>query len=84
MYKVVKYETWYNSKNADLMQKVYNHFGVTNVEEMGVPFYVIGNEHFVGFPSDKANQTKTGNKIKSAIKTAYNDTKYKDIVSSIK
>ncbi len=87
MYKVVKYETWYNSENAALMQKVFNYFGVTDTKEMGVPLYVIGDKHFTGFPDpDSATEemlTTTYNNLKEAIKTAYNNENYKDIVAGI-
>ena len=86
MYKLVKYETWYNSENATLMQKVFNYFGVTETSQMGVPLYVIGDYQSSGFPNPDSNPDAYAASIaaiKDAIKKAYNNADYKDIVAGI-
>ena len=85
MYKVVKYETWHNSENATLMQKVFNYYGVTDTSQMGVPLFVIGDYHNSGFPNDTSSSqyAKVVTDIKDAIKKAYNDAEYKDVVDGI-
>lgn len=45
-FKVVDYETWYNSENADLMQKVAKARGET---AEGVPYIIVGNKSWNGF-----------------------------------
>ena len=85
MYDLVKYEVWYNSENASLMTSVFKYFGVTDENKMGVPLYVIGDQYFNGFPN--SSQTEAYNKatqeIKDALKKAYTDANYTDIVAGI-
>lgn len=87
MYNVVKYETWYNSENAALMQKVFNYFGVMDEKQMGVPLYIIGDEYFTGFPNpDSASEAQLNNAyngIKNALSKAYNNDNYVDVVAGI-
>ncbi len=64
-FKVVGYEVWSNSSNADLMDKAAK---VLDKSADGVPFIVIGDQVFTGYSSSYDE------KIKSAIKSLY-DTK---------
>ena len=50
-FKVVDYETWYNTENAELMQKVAKARGE---EATGVPYIIIGNKSWNGFAQDYA------------------------------
>lgn len=70
-YTLVDYEVWYNEDNASLMEKVAKDLGT---EANGVPFIVIGEKYFSGFSKDMADD------IKGAIKDAYNNKDYKDVV----
>ena len=81
MFKVVKYEVWYNKSNEALMNKTYKQFGIK--EGNGVPFYVIGDQYFTGFPSDVEQQESSGIKIKFAINKSYTDPSYIDVVKSL-
>lgn len=74
-YKIVDYEVWNNQDNADLMEKVAKELGTT---AEGVPFIVIGDKYFSGFSQDSADE------IKAAIKTAYNDKNYTDVMDKMK
>ncbi len=61
-YKIVDYETWYNTENADLLQKV----GEARGEEIsGVPYILIGNKSWSGYSSDMNDE------IISTIKSEY-------------
>ena len=64
-FKVVGYEVWSNSSNADLMDKAAK---ILDKSADGVPFIVIGDQVFTGYSSSYDE------KIKSAIKSLY-DTK---------
>ena len=70
-YTLVDYEVWYNEDNASLMEKVAKDL---DTEANGVPFIVVGKKYFSGFSKDMAND------IKAAIKDAYNDKDYTDVV----
>lgn len=85
MYDLVKYEVWYNSENATLMTNVFKYFGVTDTKKMGVPLYVIGDQYFNGFPSPESTEAYNNaiSEMKAAIKKAYTDANYKDIVAGI-
>ena len=48
-FEVVDYETWYNTDNAELMQRVAEARGET---AEGVPYIIIGNESWAGFAED--------------------------------
>ena len=48
-FEIVDYETWYNSENAELMQKVAEARGET---AEGVPYIIIGNKSWNGFAED--------------------------------
>lgn len=72
--KIVKYETWYDANNQELVKKVGKKLGV---EVNGVPFIVIGNKYFEGYSSsmnDEIKNTITSYKNK---KSKYTDIVYK-------
>ena len=46
LFEIVDYETWYDSNNAELMQKVAEARGET---AEGVPYIIIGNKSWSGF-----------------------------------
>ena len=48
-FNVVDYETWYDSDNAELMQRVAEARGET---AEGVPYIIIGNKSWAGFAED--------------------------------
>ena len=52
-FKIVDYETWYNSENAELMQKVAEARGET---AEGVPYIIVGNKSWNGFAQDYADE----------------------------
>lgn len=59
-FKIVDYETWYNSENAELMQEVAKARGES---ADGVPYIIIGNQSWNGFAQDYAPEMLS--KIKS-------------------
>ena len=67
-FKVVGYEVWSNSANADLMDKAAK---ILDESADGVPFIIIGDQVFTGYSSSYDD------KLKSAIKSLY-DTKKED------
>ena len=75
MFEIVNYEVWSNSTNATLMSNVGEYFGT---KVTGVPFYVIGEKYFSGFSAESSPA-----QIEAAIKEAYEDKDYKDIVAGI-
>lgn len=53
LYTIVDYETWYNTENADLLQKV----GEARGEDIqGVPYIIIGNKSWSGYSSEYADE----------------------------
>lgn len=49
LYTIVDYETWYNTENADLLQKI----GEARGEDIqGVPYIIIGNKSWPGFSNE--------------------------------
>ncbi|MBO6195377.1 MAG: hypothetical protein J6O56_03405 [Bacilli bacterium] len=74
-YELVDYEVWYNEENAKFMDEVAK---ALNTEASGVPFIVVGKKYFSGFSSEMSDE------IKTAIKDAYNDKDYKDVVKATK
>ena len=60
-------------KDIFILSDVGNYF---NERIDGVPFYVIGEEYFSGFSVEGSSAS-----IKQAIKDAYNDSNYKDVVA---
>lgn len=75
LYKLVTYEVWYDENNSKLMQDVADALGE---QASGVPYIVIGSKTFSGYASSYDD------KIKDAIKTAYEDSDYKDVVKQVK
>ena len=74
-YELVDYEVWYDENNGKLMDEVAKELGT---EANGVPFIVVGKKYFSGYSSEMNED------IKKAIKEAYDDKDYKDVVNSIK
>lgn len=62
-FKIVSYEVWYNTDNAELMEKTAKFL---NKEASGVPFVIIGDKVFSGY-TESYNDS-----IKSEIKKLYN------------
>ena len=75
-YKFIDYEVWYDQDNSELMDKVAKELGT---EASGVPFIVIGDKYFSGFSA-----SASPDQIKNAIKAAYDNKDYVDIVDSVK
>lgn len=49
LYTIVDYETWYNTENADLLQKI----GKARDEDIqGVPYIIVGNKSWSGYSSE--------------------------------
>lgn len=61
-YKILDYETWYNSDNAALLQKVGE---ARNEEIRGVPYILIGDKSWSGYNDSFADD------IKDTIKSEY-------------
>lgn len=76
LYKLVKYEVWYDEKNNDLMGEVASELGT---KATGVPFIVIGEKYFSGYSAENSPE-----EIKNAIKEAYNNEEYQDVVAAVK
>lgn len=74
MFEIVDYEVWGNETNNNLMLEVGEYFETTI---KGVPFYVIGSNYYSGYGES------SGDTIVAAIKQAYEDDDYKDIVAGI-
>ncbi|MBR4830460.1 MAG: hypothetical protein IKZ96_01670 [Bacilli bacterium] len=75
LYKLVTYEVWYDENNSKLMSDVADALGD---QVSGVPYIVIGTKTFAGYAA------AYDDKIKDAIKTAYEDDEYKDVVKQVK
>lgn len=75
-YNVVKYEVWYDSDNAQLMQKVGKYLGV---DASGVPYIVIGDKVLSGF-----SKTSSPDEIKSYLDKAYEDLENKQLLDVVK
>lgn len=75
-YNLVQYEVWYDEDNNTLMTNVAKELGT---QASGVPFIVIGEKYFSGFSASESPSA-----IKEAIKEAYNNKDYKDVVKTIK
>ncbi len=76
LYKLVKYEVWYDEQNADLMDAVAKELGT---EASGVPFIVIGNKYFSGFSAENSPT-----EFKNAIKEQSGSKDYQDVVAAVK
>lgn len=69
-FKLITFETWYDTKNSGLLDKVINFFGE---EKSAVPFIIIGDKHFLGYASSLNSE------IEEAINTLYNSKKRYDV-----
>lgn len=74
LYNLKTFEVWYDEENSNLMSDVADALGE---QVSGVPFIVIGTKTFAGYASSMDDQ------IKDAIKTAYEDDDYKDVVEQV-
>ncbi len=72
--KIVQYEVWYDSENAQFMQQVKDSF---HVQQNGVPFTIIGSSTMVGYSDADSSR------IRRAIEY-YFDHDYVDYVQQIK
>lgn len=73
-YKLVDYETWYDTNNADLMKKVAEKL---DEEVSGVPYIIIGKKTWNGY-ADTYND-----EITSAIKNEYNSSNRYDVIEDL-
>ena len=74
MYKLVKYEVWYDKDNSELMEKVSKEL---NANASGVPFIVIGKKYFNGYSEAMSSE------IKETIKDQYESGKTTDVVKAV-
>lgn len=74
-FKVVSYEVWYDSKNADLMNEVSQFLGSP---ASGVPYIVIGDQVFPGY-TESYNEG-----IKNAIMELYKSKEKYDVFAEMK
>ncbi len=74
-FKLVSYETWYNSDNASLMKDAGKKLGV---ETQGVPFIIIGKEYFSGF-----SEEKNGEAVLKAITDLYESNDRYDVMEEL-
>ena len=74
LYELKTYGVWYDTENQQLMQDVADALGK---EVGGVPFIVIGTDSFNGYAAS------LDDKIKTAIKDAYESDDYKDVVNEV-
>lgn len=65
-YNLYRFETWYNDDNAELMKTFATAMGD---KTKGVPYTVIGDQGFIGFPEEYKNQIKEA--IKKSASTDY-------------
>ena len=63
-FNFIGYETWNNSENSALLDKVFDYFN-ESTNNRGVPLIVIGDKHFVGYSS------RMDSEIEEAINTEY-------------
>jgi glutaredoxin len=75
-YNLVQYEVWYDEDNNKLMSSVAKELGT---QASGVPFIVVGEKYFSGFSASESPKA-----LKEAIKEAYNNADYKDVVELVK
>ena len=72
---IVNYEVWGSVENSTLMSNVASYLGV---KADGVPFYVIGDWSSSGFAQEASPA-----QIEAAIKEAYDDEDYYDVVAAV-
>lgn len=75
-YNLVKYETWYSSRNNKLMKQVAEKME-TDTSKLGVPYIIIGDKTFLGYAESYDED------IKKAIVDAYNSEDYVDKVKPV-
>jgi thiol-disulfide isomerase/thioredoxin len=75
MFDVEYLEVWSNSTNSAIMTDVADYL---SVKADGVPFYVIGDWSSSGFAQEASPA-----QIEAAIKEAYNDEDYYDVVAAV-
>ena len=73
-FNVVAYEVWEDEANNELMENVKEFLGE---KKDGVPFFVIGNQKFLGFGE------KDGEKVLEAIKKEYDAKKKYDVIKEM-
>lgn len=74
-FNLVSYEVWYDSDNADLMQKVANF---TGVQAGGVPYIIVGERVFDGFTEEAY-----GEEFKAQLKAEYEAKERYDVFEAI-
>lgn len=74
MFKLVKYEVWYNEDNSALLQKVADKL---DKEVSGVPFIVIGDKVIAGY-SEELND-----EITESIKSQYESDNRYDVMEGL-
>ena len=71
--RIIKYEVWYNDKNAEMLEKVKKEL---DVKGAGVPVTIIADSVILGYGNG------TGEKIRRAVEY-YQKEEYRDVVSEI-
>lgn len=75
--KIVTYEVWENSINAELQKKMEDVLNVPTDKRENTPFFVIGKEYVLGYGSTTFNRL-----ISIATKYYNGDQEYEDMVAS--
>lgn len=80
-YKILDYETWYNSDNAALLQKVGE---ARNEEISGVPYILIGDKSWSGYDDSFADDIKDNIKseYEKAVADRYDIANYVDFTNA--
>lgn len=81
-YKILDYETWYNSDNAALLQKVGE---ARNKEISGVPYILIGDKSWSGYNDSFADDIKDTIKseYEKAVADRYDIANYVDFTNAV-
>mgnify|MGYP000894642374 FL=1 len=81
-YKILDYETWYNSDNAALLQKVGE---ARNEEISGVPYILIGDKSWSGYNDSFADDIKDTIKseYEKAVADRYDIANYVDFTNAV-
>lgn len=69
-FKIVSFESWYDSNNSELLDTISEYLGQPAA---GVPYIIIGDQVFAGYASDYDTQ------IKTAIKDLYDSEEKYDV-----
>lgn len=75
-FQIKEYEIYYNSENAQLLQKVA---GRLQIDTSGVPIFIVGEKAIIGYLSDET----TGKSIENLILDYYKSENCPDIVGSL-